>query len=278
MTPSPLLLLPWLVVACAPSLGDPTKDTDEASDAPTDDDDTPTDEFEPDDFGFVYLTSEPGLGFSDAGVVLRRALPHAYDCQTEQVDGCTILTCGDERLPWAPVDAGTVNITGASQAFNLPFDEGYEGAFGEDQIYFTGGEAIVASAPGADAPAFTLGATAPTAVEVTAPAWPSGRDDLQISRDEAFNLSWQGASAGQVIAHISNSDQSVTIECPFPAADGAGAIPARVLDALPGRAGSIDVEVQSEAVVDVDTWRVRLQLSTHATAAGGLAIASVRLR
>lgn len=235
---------------------------------------------EPTDFGFVYLSSEPGLGFSDAGAVFRRALPHAYDCDEVEVEGCTVLTCGDSPLAFDPVDVGAVTITGAASAVAMSFTAGggYDGPFLPDEELFQGGEELAASAPGADGPAFALSLEAPSAVTITEPAWPSGQASLAVPRDAGFAFTWTGASAGDVVANLSNQDQSVAVSCAFPAADGTAVVPAAALAALPAGGGFLDLEVRSRASERADTWQVQFSAFTHAlVSATDPAIATVDL-
>lgn len=248
------IVLPWFAVACTPK-ADTDADTDTVVAAT--------------DFGFVYVSSEPGLGFSDAGAVFRRLLPHAYDCSEAEVAGCTVLTCGDMPLDYEPVDAGAVAISGTSAPIAMSFaaGDGYDGAFLPDDELFVGGETITASAPGADGPAFTLSATAPTAVTITTPAWPAGQDALTVTRASGFAFTWTGASAGSVVANLSNASQSIGMSCAFPAADGAATLPAEALAAFPAGGGFLDVEGRSEDTTRVGSWQVRLAVSTHALVA-----------
>ena len=257
------------LAACNPpgDTGDTDTDTDAAV-APT-------------DFGFVYLSSEPGLGFSDAGAVFRRLLPHAYDCAETAVAGCTVLTCGDAPLDYEPVDAGLITITGATSPIAMSYAavDGYGDVFRPEEALFAGGETIAASAPGADGPAFALSAVAPTAVTIATPAWPSGQDTLAIPRASGFTFTWTGTSAGSVVANLSNNSQSIGVSCPFPAADGTATIPAEALAELPVGGGFLDIEGRSEDTAQINTWQVRLAVSTHALVAPlSPAIAGVRFQ
>jgi hypothetical protein len=228
------------------------------------------------DFGVVYLASEPGLGFSDAGAVFRRGQRFAYDCVEETVAGCRVLTCGDELPAAAPVDVGPITLTGAAQPIEMAFDQGYEGVFLMDEALFAGGEAIAVSAPGADGPALALSVTAPTALTVTAPAWPAGNDRLRVPQAEALAFAWSGASAGELVVNLSDEAQVTSVQCAFPAADGVGEVPAAALAALPLGGGYVDVELRSEQITRDETWELRLAVSTHAEVApGSLAIAQV---
>lgn len=230
------------------------------------------------DFGVIYLTSEPDLGFSDAGAVFRRGQRFAYDCVLEEIAGCRVLTCGDTPLDTAPVDVGLITVTGAAQTIEMPFDGGYEGLFLVDEALFAGGEPITAAAPGADGPAFSLAVTAPDALTLTGPAWPAGNDRLAVPQMSPLAFVWSGQSAGEVVVNLADASQATSAQCAFPAGDGAGEVPAAVLAALPLGGGFLDVELRSEELVRDGGWELRLSVSTHAlVGAGSPAIAQIEV-
>ena len=231
-----------------------------------------------DDFGFVFVTSDPLLGFSRAGAVFRRAQPRAFACTETDVAGCVVLACDDAPLAFVPTDAGDVDVSGALVPVALRFnaDDGYNDV--DATALFNGGEDLVAVGVGATVPAFTLQTTAPTAVSLTSPAWPSPSSSLSVVRADGLSLAWTGVSAGDVRATFNSADFAVEVSCAFPAAAGTGLVPAAALQALDAGDGFLDVEVRTQTTQRQGSWQLQLSASTHAVAGTEPAIAAVVLQ
>ena len=228
------------------------------------------------DFGFVFVASEPELGFAQAGAVFRRALPRAFDCTETAVEGCVVFECGSTALPFDEVSAGVVDVVGALRPLSLAFDGGYAGVdINDGSALFDGGETLTATGAGAEVPAFSLQVTAPVVVVIGTPVWPAPQDVLSVTRASGLHLQWSGSSAGEVVVVFNTADQSTEVSCAFAAADGAADVPSAALLALPAGDGFVDIEQRDSATVRAETWELRLQASTHAAGgAQGPAIAS----
>ena len=258
---------------------DTDADADADSDADTDTDtDTDTGPPEPLHFGMVSLSSNFGwLGtnqtpnadwsygawFSDVGLTN----PAVYDCVTT-VEGscswveCSLVTPGDIGTEHA--DVGTISVTGTTPSFDIVRGATLyqpDSADNDSDLY-TGGETITVSAPGAMGPAFTLSATAPSEIEVTAPSWPPYPDPIAIARNAGLVFEWSGASAGELVVTIGSSIPNTPIRsCRYNVSAGTGTVPSDALVGMPVGGGWLRTFVESKTVEQDGDWELTLTLS-----------------
>lgn len=128
------------------------------------------------------------------------------------VGGCALARCTAVTLPadagLAYPGAGTVTAQVAALAIPLTRTaSGYGFYSGDGGAFWTGGEAVSASATGEDggAPAFTANVTAPATLTVTAPA--------TVTKGGPIPISWTGEADIQPVLIGSDGTGSVVVTC-----------------------------------------------------------------
>lgn len=252
--------------------------------------------------GGVYLTSwEYAIGTTPVrGHSASAAFVRAYP--TASASGaCTSTTSGDCVLYRCPIassaadagaadpgaansgaSAGAIVVSGGTSAVRLVPSGGSYAAVTAQTKLWNGGESLTITADGAEVPAFTLRATAPSFVTVTTPVFPAAGGSVVVARSGAFAVSWTGGSAGSVSANVGavTATTSTSITCTFPASSGAGSVPASLLAELPSSPTSAYVSITgaASATAVVGGWDVRTTLTTLARTATGSATASATLQ
>jgi hypothetical protein len=247
--------------------------------------------------GGVYLTSwdyaigtTPVRGHS-ASAAFVRAYPTASTggaCTSTTSGDCILYRCpiasstGDAGAASTGASAGAIVVSGGASAVRLVPSGGSYAAVTAQTKLWNGGEALTITADGAEVPAFTLRATAPSFVTVTTPVFPAAGGSVVVARSRAFAVSWTGGSAGSVSANVgaATATTSTSITCTFPASSGAGSVPASLLAELPSSPTSAYVSITGAASANavVGGWDVRTTLTTLARTATGSATASATLQ
>ncbi len=246
--------------------------------------------------GGVYVTSwdyaigsTPVRGYS-ASAAFVRAYPTATgsSCTSTTSGDCVVYRCPiaanavDAGAAAPGASAGTITVAGASSPLRLvPSGGSYEALTAQTKLW-SGGEALTIAAEGAEVPAFTLRATAPSVITVTSPVFPAAGGSVVVARGRAFAVSWSGGAAGSVSANVGavSAAISTSITCTFPASAGAGSVPASLLAELPAAPTSAYVSITGSATASavVGGWDVRATLTTLARSASGSATASATIQ
>jgi hypothetical protein len=137
--------------------------------------------------------------------------------------------------PTVAVDAGTLSYQtsiGQSGTFTIDAVNFYSAPAGSPLWSSTSDVIDVTATGGGQIPAFTISVTPPSVLTLTAPTVPS-TGDVVVHASEDLHLTWTGGGAGTAIFYLRNT-QSLTpaLSCEFPAADGAGTVPAVGIAAL----------------------------------------------
>jgi hypothetical protein len=246
--------------------------------------------------GGVYLTSwdyaigsTPARGYS-ASAAFVRAYPTATggSCTSTTSGDCVLYRCpvassaADAGAAAPGASAGAISVTGGASPLRLvPSGGSYAALTGQARLW-SGGEALTITADGAEVPAFTLRATAPSVLTVTSPVFPAAGGSVVVARSRAFAVSWTGGAAGSVSANVGavSASTSTSILCTFPASSGAGSVPASLLAQLPSPATSAYVSITGSATAAavVGGWDVRATLTTLARTASGSATAAATIQ
>jgi hypothetical protein len=220
--------------------------------------------------GFVTLSSDQSPARARAVATFLEGGP-AFLC-SEQVSGaCTLYRCmprpGAGGAP-APT-AGVIRITGTTAPLALtPAPDGFYEVMVLQSSLWMGGETITASAAGDRVPAFSDTLTTPGRITLTAPAVPAG--DYRIDRGRDLALTWSGGAAEEVIVTIGlNTSDPFELECTFPAAGGAGTIPAAGLSLLPAGDGYYSALTRKRKRLSAGAWQVTLRADSNATLPDG---------
>lgn len=211
--------------------------------------------------GYVLLANANAGGGTVASVVeadfLANASPSCFDFPAFGV--CAIRACPDlGKVPGT--SAGTVSVTGGSQAVTLPptssSPSGYTPVF-SSQVLFSPGQVLVVSASGASVPPFAMKLPFPSAVAVSAPIiQPSVKIDTSVD----LSLGFKGAP-GQVVAFVLSSQNTSgsALICSYDAGAGGGVVPASWLKAFlaaNGPSASVGVAAVNSVAIQIDGWRI----------------------
>jgi hypothetical protein len=210
-----------------------------------------------------------------------------YRCTGTTIGPCVQVTCAPTQVdlgaPFVGLSssAGPLQLSGGQSPFTLvPDAHATYPELTKTTSLFRGGETLTAAAKGADVPPFSVQLTAPSEVTLTAPPSPNGVVDVQRSAGLAFT--WVGGGAGQLVIMLlppfGRPTDPVGMTCQFPAAAGAGTIPAAALTTLPQGGGTIDVSVGAETKQGVGAYTIRFVASTSAFATDGTELAYVNLQ
>jgi hypothetical protein len=207
-----------------------------------------------------------------------------FSCKESKEGDCTITECDLGPTPdgGTETDAGTtksphageIAIKSASEMKLTPDADGkYEGKNEQSRLWTNGGD-ISVKAAGADVPAFEKSLKAPSAVKVTAPAWPALGTALEIDRANDLDITWSDGGAGSVQAMVSSSSDDntkfATVSCVFKSDTGGAKIPKAALSKLiAGDRASIYVSAATIEEVTAGDWKVSVMAMTPATTSGG---------
>lgn len=265
-----LVWLVGLLVACSGGGGDDAGGDDAGSNGPP-----------PPNNGYVAITSTSAMS-GTMPIVFGTASASFYVNQatgtcTEQVFGaCTTFTCPATVPTPIYASAGTISVTGLSQAITLTpqADKTYM-PFSQMQPLFTGGEMITVSGTGAEAPAFSIGVTAPSRASITSPAPPPTNGSLTINRAQDFSVMWTGGGAGKLYVYFAGpSGSGASVSCGYDASAGSATVPAAALSVLPPGMGSFGASRLFYKSVDIGDWRIYGQAFSNAVWASDLSICS----
>jgi len=191
---------------------------------------------------FVDFETAPGLGAFLAQFAT--ALPWPECAVLLELPSCEVYRCPPQDDAGATRSAGTLTIAGGFLDGSVQVEPGGDGAYqwvvpynGDD--LFAPGQTMVASASGAQVPAFgpeTIVGPAP--LTLTAPMLPTdgGRSALSTSSD--LVVAWTGGSPGdQARVLVSGYDSSfaqVVANCSFDASAQQGTVPRAAMAYLQG--------------------------------------------
>lgn len=164
--------------------------------------------------------------------------------------------------------AGTVTISGGKKTVTLSG----QSTFTDTMPLWNGGETLTIMANGADVPAFTSQATAPSQVVVTAPVpTTSAMPTVAVDRTKDWTIAWTGGSAGSVrISLRFNTFQPgvymTLLDCSYPSAGNSATIPQAVLQQLPqGASGTIEIGAGGTQNVTAGDYAVSVSVQGYAT-------------
>jgi hypothetical protein len=205
---------------------------------------------------FSYNAVDTSMPIMGGGVSVQFTLNAVSSCTDSVVGSCDVYVC-QAPAPTTYASGGTVTISGLSQAVTMAPSVGKTYTpYTAQQALYAGGETINISAPGADAPAFTVAVTTPTRATITSPAKPAG-GALIIDRTQDLVASWTGGGAGKVYLYVTGpATSSSNIVCRFEASAGTGSIPSAALAMLPAGMGSFTSTSVSVDTVDKGDWRI----------------------
>ncbi|MBL8919286.1 MAG: hypothetical protein JNJ54_10525 [Myxococcaceae bacterium] len=136
----------------------------------------------------------------------------------------------------------------------------------QNQELFSSGSQLTITAAGARVPGFTAQVIAPAAATLTAPVC-SGMDCGSISKAAGLSVAWTGGT-GTMAIQVAPPSSGLDVVCRFPAASGAGTIPAAALATLPLGPTQFLVTTQNETMVQAGPFPVTVvAMSTSILAA-----------
>lgn len=210
-------------------------------------------------------------------------------CTTTKFGSCDVQTCTaattttDGGLSIMYTDAGLVKISGVQVNDGTmtltPGGYGYATVSGAVAL-FNGGETVRWVAPGnpSGAPGFDVSLVAPTAVQVTAPAFVQGKVTASSTHDLA--VTWSGSSTAPVTAQLAagTSGQSVVARCSFTGTSGV--VPAGAIAAVraAGGSASIIVMMENRAMRNPDGWDLAFSLQTYGLVSSGIAVGTLEIQ
>jgi len=192
-------------------------------------------------------------------------IPAQYQgCTTTTIGACTVSDCAAAADGGTPPDggqvgAGTLTFTGLVDG-GVTLAPNAMGSYvtSIQAQLFTAGSTLQVSSTGGAVPAFNGSVMAPEALVLTTPACPSN-DCGMISKAAGLPLAWTGGSSGSFgVQLLSGSGQ---ISCSFPAAGGAGSVPAAALASLSLGAGTLIVGGSNSTTVQAGAFPVVLSAS-----------------
>jgi hypothetical protein len=244
---------------------------------------------------------QDGATMSHASAAAGFYTPHApeppvgYTCERSSQDGCTLEECNQYPVDCvqgqdcraqeavANAGAGAVSFSAGTRSFSF-FGEPNLAAYKplSASTFWQGGETLTVTATGAAVPAFSAQLVTPTVAKLSAPALATGTVNLTLTRTADAPVRWSGASAGDLVLTIVTAlpgswspSSRLTITCTYPAAQGLGTIPARVLEGFAGHfpepvSAQLDARVRVTQTVTQGGWSHSLEASSAATTTDGL--------
>lgn len=209
-------------------------------------------------------------------------------CTSATYGACEVQTCTaattttDAGLAITYTDSGPVKISGVEVNDGTmtltPAGYGYATVSGAVAL-FNGGSTVRWVAPGnpAGAPGFDVSLVAPTAVQVTAPAFVQGKVTASATQDLA--VTWTGSSTSGVTAQLAAgaAGRSVVARCTF--TGSSGVVPAAAISAVRGAGGSASIMVMMEnrAMRMPDGWNLAFTLQTYGLVPSGIAVGTLEI-
>ena len=201
-------------------------------------------------------------------------------CDVQTCDSGTTTTDGGLAITYT--DSGPVEISGVQVNDGTmtltPGGYGYVTVSGAVAL-FDGGTTVRWVAPGNPngGPAFDVSLVAPTAVQVTAPAFVQGKVSASVAQDLA--VTWSGTPTGMVTAQLAAgaAGHSVVARCTFNGSSGV--VPAAALSeiASAGGSASIMIMVESRATEMPGDWNLDFALQTYGLVPSGIAVGTLEL-
>jgi hypothetical protein len=211
-------------------------------------------------------------------------------CTSVNHGACEVQTCVsgtttmDGGLAITYTDSGPVTISGVevnNGTMTLtPGGYGYATVSGAVAL-FNGGATVRWVAPGnaSGGPGFDVSLVAPTAVQVTAPAFVQGKVTASATQDLA--VTWSGATTSAVTAQLAagTGGQSVVARCTFTGGTS-GIVPAAALSAVrsAGGSASIMIMMESRATRMPDGWNLAFALQTYGLIPSGIAVGTLAIQ
>ncbi|HEY2745810.1 MAG TPA: hypothetical protein VGL86_14340 [Polyangia bacterium] len=198
-------------------------------------------------------------------------------CTTQTIaGGCTATTCTqimDLGTPpiVLPASAGVITIAGGASPLSFtpsPDDSTYSPS-GSPMNLWSGGETLVASAPGGEVPGFMVSLTAPAAVTITAPSGavtlPSGQDlVLSTTATAMVRVSYEYIDATAM------PTTTLDVACTVAPQSGSVVMPAAALALAPsGKRITVAASTSALGTVDVGSWSIAFSASSNAAFPGG---------
>ena len=194
-------------------------------------------------------------------------------------------TTSDGGVSITYTDAGPLTISGVlvndGTMMLTPGPYGYETVSGAVAL-FDGGANVRFVAPGNanGAPAFDVQLVAPSAVQVTAPAFVQGKVAASPSHDLA--VAWSGSSAASVTVQLASgtSGTSAIARCTYAGNSGGGTVPAAAISAVQATGGAASILVMSESrtTKNPDGWNIAFSLQSYGIIPSGLAAGTLELQ
>lgn len=176
----------------------------------------------------------------------------------QEIGPCTVLPPSGYHPHTSQrfVSAGTMDLYDGSQVTDVSFNQDLYTA---NLDLLAGGGSLDVKASGGDAPAFKSRIVVPSQVTITSPTKPpSGQLVFNPALD--LPIAWSGGTDGDVSVYIAGMGIDTFpggIACTFPAADGAGTVPAAALATLPS-SGILGISSELASKIVVDSWTIDL--------------------
>lgn len=209
-------------------------------------------------------------------------------CSHETEGACDVQTCDsgttttDGGLAITYTDSGPVEISGVEVNDGTmtltPGGYGYVTVSGAVAL-FDGGATVRWFAPGNanGGPAFDVSLVAPTAVQVTAPAFVQGTVSASATQD--LGVSWSGSTTSAVTVQLTAgaAGHSVVARCTFNGSSGV--VPAAAVSAVASAGGSASIMIMMESRDEqmVDGWDLTFALQTYGLIPSGVAVGTLEL-
>ncbi len=209
-------------------------------------------------------------------------------CSNATYGACDVQTCDsvttptDGGLAITYTDSGPIKISGVEVNDGTmtltPAGYGYATVSGAVAL-FNGGANVRWVAPGnaTGGPAFDVSLVAPTAVQVTAPAFVQGKVSASAAQDLA--VTWTGTPTSAVTAQLAAgvAGHSVVARCTF--TGSSGVVPAGALSAVRSAGGSASIMVMMEnrAERTPDGWKLDFALQTYGLIPSGISVGTLEL-
>jgi hypothetical protein len=197
-------------------------------------------------------------------------------CSNATYGACDVQTCDsgttttDGGLAITYTDSGPVAISGVEvNDGTMTLTPG-----GYGYVTVSGAVALFNASGG---PAFDVSLVAPTAVQVTAPAFVQGKVSASATQDLA--VTWSGSTTSAVTAQLAAgaSGHSVVARCTFNGTSGV--VPAAAISAVASAGGSASIMVMMEnrAARMPDGWNLAFALQTYGLVPSGIAVGTLEL-
>jgi hypothetical protein len=202
-------------------------------------------------------------------------------CDVQTCDSATTTTDGGLAITY--MDSGPIAISGV-QVNNgtmtlTPGGYGYVTVSGGVAL-FNGGSTVRWVAPGnpTGGPGFDVSLVAPTAVQVTAPAFVQGKVSASATQD--LSITWSGSTTSAVTAQLAAgvAGHSVVARCTF-SSGASGVVPAAAISAVASAGGSASIMVMMEnrTTKMPDGWNLDFSLQTYGLVPSGIAVGTLEL-